>query len=134
MALSNAERELLMGVALADEERQFERFERSMGLLWDVEDLVDLSVKNLKGDQGQTQEAIPSRIRIPALIALAPEMFKSVADGYRKKFAARSMEIAQNVPKGNTLVELSNLSPTDAKAFWQRILSQAPTTPAPEAD
>lgn len=114
--------------------KSFERIERALGVLWDIEDLVgDLDSEEEKKKKAAAKKKEPEKlsrkVRIPALAALAPEMIKALGDEYRRKVVA-AMKVAANVPKGHKLVEVGTLSAEEAKALLLKLAPAA--TPDPE--
>lgn len=132
--MSSATKELLLAVHVDDVERDVERFERSMGILWDTQELLahEVAKEEAKHKKGKKEAVvIPAKVRIPALVALAPEMFKAIAEGYRKKWKV-ALDVMQNVPKGNTIVDVGTLSPAEARDFWKAMAGQMPPNPEPK--
>lgn len=128
LKLSKSTRELLLGVVLSEEERFFQRFENSLGVTWDTKDLVEMHVKGGSLDVG---DKLQPRIRIPLLAALAPEMLKSLSEDFRKRLY-KAKEYAENVPKGNTVVDVANLSAEQAKAFFKQLYGSPGPAPGSE--
>jgi hypothetical protein len=125
LQLNKDERNLLLAVSLSEQERSFKRFEVAMGLVWDIEDLVSHAGKKTKRKKGDKKEAekLPRQVRIPALLALAPEMFKAISEEYRRKYRAASAH-GDNVPAGHKVVEMGNLSKEEAQAIWKQLSAQ----------
>ena len=129
--LGRAQRELLLAVALAEEERQMERWERALGLTWDMESLINMTMPGASSKKDANGVAkVPSKISIPALVAMAPEMLKEISNTYRRKYKP-IVERFKDVPQGNTLVEVGNLSAKDARAFFKRMAVEAAQAPSP---
>ena len=124
MKLSRAERDLLMGVILAEEDRFFSRVETMLGVTWSLRDIVEFADPKSKADS-TTPEKLPAKVRMPMLAAMAPEVMKAISDEYKQKYRA-AMSRLENVPKGNELIDVGNLSPGEAKAFFDRILGSSP--------
>ena len=126
LALSRTERQLLLNTVLADEERQWDRFERSMGIAWDVADVIAFSQKG-----SGTPAEIPPVVRIPALLAMAPEFFKAISDDMRKRWSAQNASVVSgDVAPGSKVVEVGSLSAKDARELFKLLERQQP--PAPE--
>ncbi len=129
LGLSRSERELLLGVVLAEEERAHNRLEGMLGVSWDLKSLLDLTDTTAKDAKEDAPERLPNRVRIPLALALAPDLLKAMSDDYRRKWRQALMDKLDNVPKGNTVVNVGTLSAEDAKAFWAHING---TNPVPQ--
>lgn len=122
LALSREERELLLAVALTEQDRQFTRVENALGISWSLADLVgitDKKKKPKKRSKDDPPEKLPSQIRVPLLLALAPEFFEAIGKDYRRKWNA--MTEAQRISGGGPVVDLATLSPEQAREFYKRI-------------
>lgn len=127
MTLSRGERELLLAVVLGEEERLLQRLETILGTSWDAEDLIQAAVT----PDPNTPEHVSARVRIPMLTALAPEMMKKISDTHKSKFQA-AIDMLENVPQGNRIMEVGTLSKNDAKAFFQRMAAVPEAPPEPK--
>ena len=129
MALSRDERELLIGVVAANRERDWDRFESSLGISWDVATLAGMEPKR------ESDGKMPSQVKIPMLLAMAPEFFKTIADGYKSKY--RAMLEAQQISGRAPVVDLGTLTPEQAREFYKRLgnsvaQAQVPVKPVEE--
>lgn len=119
MALSRDERELLLGVAVAQEETVFNRLERALGTKMDIESLLQL--EDTSG--GPRKQGLPPVVSIPLLAAVAPELIDHLSKKMRQRYQAAASEYAE-VPQGGMLVDVGNLSVREAKAFFKQIASE----------
>lgn len=105
---------------MAEQDRQFTRVESALGITWSLADLVGTTEKKpKKRGKNDPPEKLPSLIRVPMLLALAPEFFEAVGKDYRRKW--RAMTEAQRISGGGPVVDLGTLSPEQAREFYKRI-------------
>lgn len=110
LALSRSERQLLLAVVVAEEERASKRVETMLGIRWPLEDLI--------ADAGAASSAggsIPHTVRVPFLPMLAPEMFKSMTEEYKRKYK----KLIEGAAPGTVLVDVGTLSTEEAKDFFK---------------
>ena len=70
-------------------------------------------------------------VRIPALLAMAPEFFKAISDDMRKRWSAQNASVVSgDVAPGSKVVEVGSLSAKDARELFKLLERQQP--PAPE--
>jgi len=132
--LSREERELLLAVAVVEQDRNFDRLESSLGITWDIATIAGMNTKSPVSDDGQPKQ-MPSQVKIPMLLAMAPEFFKAVSDGYKSKY--RAMLEAQQISGRGPVVDLGTLTPEQAREFYKRLgnsvaQAQAPVKPVEE--
>ncbi len=125
LALSRDERELLLAVAVTEQDRIWDRFEAGMGITWDIATLAGIE-PDRGGKDGKPQK-LPSQVKIPMLMAVAPEFFKAISDSYKGKYKA--MLEAQRISGRGPVVDLGTLSPVQAREFYKRIGSMVAATP-----
>lgn len=116
--LSREERELLLAVVVSEQEREWDRLESILGVTWEVATLAGMETPKAKGE-GEGPQKLPTQVRIPMLMAMAPEFFKAISDSYKSKY--RAMLEAQQISGRGPVVELSTLTPEQAREFYQRI-------------
>jgi hypothetical protein len=134
MDLSREERELLLAVAVAEQDRIWDHFESALGITWDIATLAGVEPKREPRPDGKPQP-LPSQVKIPMLMAIAPEFFRAIADSYKGKY--RSMLEAQQISGRGPVVDLGTLTPEQAREFYKRIGSviakaQPPADPVEE--
>ena len=105
MALSKAERRLLLGIVKAKDTTWWNKIDDLLGTVWAMEDLVK---EPTKGGAG----ALPAQVRLPVLLALVPELFQTMGEDYRKRASTRAMSQA---PAGS--IDIGTLPLDEAKAL-----------------
>jgi hypothetical protein len=112
MALGSNERDLLVLVAHAEQDRMFRRLEGALGVRWSMEDLVK---EKTDGSATPPGAQLPSAVRLPMLSILAPDMFGSIRDDYRQRY----LRANRGAAAGTTLVEVGHLDRRAAKSFFK---------------
>ena len=128
MTLSRDERELLLAVAVAEQDRVWDRFESVLGITWDIATLSGVEPKRESKDG--KPPPLPSQVKIPMLMALAPEFFKAISDSYKSKYKA--MLEAQQISGRAPVVDLATLTPEQAREFYKRIGGMIAAAQPPE--
>ena len=121
MRLSDEETQLLTAVYVAEDTRQWERFERSMGISIDLAEYIEES----EGTGSEEKDDVLQRMtKIPLLMAVAPEAF----DAILKKFKAQydSITSAKGNKGSGPVTQIGNLSPEAAKKLLLMAAAQAP--------
>lgn len=118
MKLSRDERSLLLAVSTASEEQWWERFEQTLGLTWDIATLAGAAEKPKPNAKPEPLQ-LSRKIRIPMLMAMAPEFFKHLSEDYREKF--QTMQEAQRLSGSPSVVEIGTLSTEQAIALYRQI-------------
>lgn len=116
VALSRDERDVLLAVAFDERQQQWERFEKVMGTTWDIKALAGLVGDENEGSKGPVQ--IPSKVRIPLLLAAAPEFFKAMTEEYKQKYQRMLSVMAE---AGGPVVEIGTLSSEQARQIYKRL-------------
>lgn len=134
IGLSREERELLLAVAVVEQDRAFDRLEASLGITWDIATIAGMGNKNPAPSDGTPQQML-TQVKIPMLLAMAPEFFKAISDGYKSKY--RAMLEAQQISGRAPVVDLGTLTPEQAREFYKRLgnsvaQAQAPVKPVEE--
>lgn len=120
MALSSDERALLLAIAMAEEQEQWERFESILGIRWDLATLVGAGLDDKKGqDKKPEPEQLSNVIRVPLMVALAPEFFKAMAEEQAKKY--RSIKSVEHESGGGQVIEIGSLSPQAARDILKQV-------------
>ena len=127
MDLSRDERELLLAVVTSEQERTWDRFESALGITWDIATLAGVDAKTNREEDAEAKPSrLPSQVKIPMLMALAPEFFKAISDSYKSKYKA--MLEAQRISGTSPVVDLATLTPEQAREFYKRIGTMVATT------
>lgn len=125
MALSRDERELLLAVAFDAREQQWEQLETILGTSWDVRQLAGALLDKPASDKPR---AMPNKIRIPLLLAAAPDFFKAMTDEYKKKYQTMLNNMQE---AGSTVIEIGTLSPEEARELYKSIGGMIASAPTP---
>jgi hypothetical protein len=118
LALSREKRRLLLAVSAIDDDNRLQQLERSLGIIWDVQDFLSLSApsggaRGMKAD-GSTQ--ISPRVKIPLALAMAAEFLQKSSETMRSRVASADASYLQ---KGEKVREVGTMSTEDAMAFWK---------------
>lgn len=122
--MSRSRVDLLLSVAMSDQETKQDRLDRSLGVLWDVADLSDIVATPAGKSSGPSQiDPTKTHVRVPLGLAVSGEFFAKLAEPYqaakKKKEEVAKTLAGEGFSKG--FIDVGQLSPAEAKAFWKNL-------------
>lgn len=118
MTFSHAKKDLMLSVVVNDQQKMHDQLDRSLGVLWDLEDLTAISASPKGGGVAAVDLSKP-QVRVPLGLAISGEFYAKLAEPYQN--AKKKKEEVEKTLEDKGFIDVGQLSPAEAKAFWKNL-------------